>query len=415
MARLRRVQHRPGAVAARGRPPDGRPDHNRTAGFAGNRPRRAGSGSSAGCVDSHARADRGHRAARRRRHGRRGGIRAAAALVGGRAHAGSPLQPSEERRLCRRRRDRPGPGAATSTAQSSVLTRVRAADRSRRGTRNPRRAGPHRRWHRAHRVGRRVQHAWAAQPAGPRSGDSAGAAAAVSAPRGNRRPAAVAVRRGSRLAARARAVDVGHWRIPVTPAGTRTSTSARWCAGCCVPASGGGRGGTRCRGGLERDGTRQVEGEKSYRADAMNVPVVHPLTGVRWLASAVSIAAAAVLAVAHGIRLVSEIDVSQWWIPLALVSGAVAADFSSGVVHWAADTWGRDDLPVVGPRLLVPFRVHHINPNDFVSRPFVDTNGEVALPAALTLAGAFAIPLHTGWGLVAAVFVQAFCSVGMLT
>ena len=147
----------------------------------------------------------------------------------------------------------------------------------------------------------------------------------------------------------------------------------------------------------------------------MNVPVVQPLTGVRWLASAVSIAAAAVLAVAHGIRLVSEIDVSHWWIPLALVSGAVAADFSSGVVHWAADTWGRDDLPVVGPRLLVPFRVHHINPSDFVSRPFVDTNGEVALPAALTLAGAFAIPLHTGWGLFAAVFVQAFCSVGMLT
>jgi hypothetical protein len=147
----------------------------------------------------------------------------------------------------------------------------------------------------------------------------------------------------------------------------------------------------------------------------MNVPVVQPLTGVRWLASAASIAAAAVLAVAHGIRLVSEIDVSQWWIPLAIVSGVVAADFSSGVVHWAADTWGRDDLPVVGPRLLVPFRVHHINPNDFVSRPFVDTNGEVALPAALTLAGAFAIPLHTGWGLSAAVFVQAFCSVGMLT
>ena len=147
----------------------------------------------------------------------------------------------------------------------------------------------------------------------------------------------------------------------------------------------------------------------------MNVPVVSPLTGVRWVVSAASIACAAALAAACGIRLLSEIDVVQWWVPLAVVSGMVAADFSSGMVHWAADTWGRDDLPVLGPRLLVPFRVHHINPNDFVSRSFVDTNGEVAIPAALMLAGAFAIPLHIGWGSFAAVFAQAFCGVGMMT
>ena len=147
----------------------------------------------------------------------------------------------------------------------------------------------------------------------------------------------------------------------------------------------------------------------------MNVPVVQPLTGLRWWVSAASIASAAALAAAHGIRLVSEIDGVQWWVPLAVVSGMVAADFSSGIVHWAADTWGRDNLPVIGPRLLVPFRVHHINPNDFVSRSFVDTNGEVAIPAALMLAGVFAIPVHTGWGLCAAVFAQAFCGLGMVT
>ena len=147
----------------------------------------------------------------------------------------------------------------------------------------------------------------------------------------------------------------------------------------------------------------------------MNVPVVQPLTGMRWLLSAASMACAAALAAAYGIHLVSEIDVFQWWVPLAVVSGMVAADFSSGIVHWAADTWGRDDLPVLGPRLLVPFRVHHINPNDFVLRSFVDTNGEVAIPAALMLAGAFAIPLHTGVGSFAAVFALACCGVGMMT
>jgi hypothetical protein len=37
---------------------------------------------------------------------------------------------------------------------------------------------------------------------------------------------------------------------------------------------------------------------------------------------------------------------------------------ASGIVHWSADTWGRDDLPVVGQRLLVPFRLHHVDPDD---------------------------------------------------
>jgi len=148
---------------------------------------------------------------------------------------------------------------------------------------------------------------------------------------------------------------------------------------------------------------------------AMDVPMVQPLTGVRWYVSAASMACAAALAGGYGIRLVTEIDLLHWWVPLAVVSGALAADFSSGVVHWAADTWGRDDLPVLGPRLLVPFRVHHINPDDFVVRSFVDTNGEVAMPAALMLAGAFAIPLHTEAGACAAVFALAYCGVGMMT
>ena len=80
-----------------------------------------------------------------------------------------------------------------------------------------------------------------------------------------------------------------------------------------------------------------------------------------------------------GARIVSRVDVWQWWVPLAFVAGMAAADFGSGLVHWGADTWGRDDLPVIGHRLLVPFRVHHVNPDDFLRRSFVDTNGDVAV------------------------------------
>jgi len=51
----------------------------------------------------------------------------------------------------------------------------------------------------------------------------------------------------------------------------------------------------------------------------------------------------------------------------------------SGLVHWLADTWGSEELPIVGPRFLRPFRVHHVTPTSFVECTFMDTNGDTAL------------------------------------
>jgi ubiquitin-conjugating enzyme E2 variant len=84
-------------------------------------------------------------------------------------------------------------------------------------------------------------------------------------------------------------------------------------------------------------------------------------------------------------------------------------------VHWGADTWGRDDLPVIGRRLLVPFRVHHVNPDDFLRRSFVDTNGDVAFLAVPLLAGLTFVPLETEWGSATALFGFAFGGIGMMT
>ena len=117
------------------------------------------------------------------------------------------------------------------------------------------------------------------------------------------------------------------------------------------------------------------------------LPVHYEISGAQRAFSTTAIVLAALAVGGLAFRVATQVDLIQWWVPIALLGGVVAAvllgglvaaDFGSGLVHWGADTWGRDELPVVGKLLLVPFRVHHINPEDFARRSFVDTNGEVA-------------------------------------
>ena len=116
-----------------------------------------------------------------------------------------------------------------------------------------------------------------------------------------------------------------------------------------------------------------------------------------------------------GARLATTVPLARWWVPFVLVAGVAGADFASGLIHWCADTWGRDDLPFIGPRLLVPFRVHHINPDDFLRRRFVDTNGEVACLAIPVLLALLAVPLEDVLGQMLTVFGFAFCAIGSMT
>ena len=145
------------------------------------------------------------------------------------------------------------------------------------------------------------------------------------------------------------------------------------------------------------------------------LPAHYQLTRSQLLISGASIAAAFVVLVVLGVRIVTRFDLWHWWVPAAGVAGVMAADLGSGLIHWGADTWGRDDFPVLGHRLLVPFRVHHINPEDFLRRRFIETNGDVAFLACLVLLGLLAVPLETAWGGRVAVFGFAFCAVGMMT
>jgi hypothetical protein len=135
----------------------------------------------------------------------------------------------------------------------------------------------------------------------------------------------------------------------------------------------------------------------------------------RRIVEAVCIAAAAALLLVQFARFFIESSSMHWWTLLFVPLGMATADLLSGLIHWAADTWGRETMPVLGRRLLHPFRVHHVNPDDFLTRRFLDTNGDVAVIVMPFLASMFWIPLHVAAGHSAVAFMLGFCGVGLLT
>ncbi len=86
---------------------------------------------------------------------------------------------------------------------------------------------------------------------------------------------------------------------------------------------------------------------------------------------------------------------------LAILSGLVgmfAADLLSGVVHWAADNYGKISWPILGPGFIQPFRHHHVAPKELTHHDFLQLNGNnciVSLPViALALASLTFLPAH---------------------
>lgn len=114
-------------------------------------------------------------------------------------------------------------------------------------------------------------------------------------------------------------------------------------------------------------------------------------------------------------RLLTTLGVFRWWMPLIVAAGMLFAGLVSGILHWSADTWGSESMPIIGKRFLEPFRIHHVNPNDSLRREFFDVNGDVAMMCAVLLSAVFWIPLDSWWGRAWAVFMVSFMIVALPT
>src|ERR1700682_3105646 len=118
--------------------------------------------------------------------------------------------------------------------------------------------------------------------------------------------------------------------------------------------------------------------------------------GGRFEMGSIAVYAAAMFWLA--LRLAPRTAANPWLALSAFMLGFVAADFISGFVHWAADTWGTPEWPIIGKALIRPFREHHVDQKEITRHDFVETNGNNCFISIAPAAGAALLPVHgAGW------------------
>ncbi|BBH52768.1 fatty acid desaturase family protein [Fluviispira sanaruensis] len=75
-----------------------------------------------------------------------------------------------------------------------------------------------------------------------------------------------------------------------------------------------------------------------------------------------------------------KVTADLWYFIIpSLILAWIFSDFIGGLVHWAGDTWGSVDMPILGPALIRPFREHHVDPYAITRHDFIETNAACAL------------------------------------
>jgi ubiquitin-conjugating enzyme E2 variant len=147
---------------------------------------------------------------------------------------------------------------------------------------------------------------------------------------------------------------------------------------------------------------------------SVELPVHDVISGFTRTLEVASLVGAGTLLVANVAHAFTAGQLLHWWSPLVVVTAALAADLVSGLVHWTADTWFSESMPVLGRRFLRPFRVHHVNPDDFLRRDPIDCNGDVAMLNIPFLIAALVLP-DTAAGAAASLALLTFAAVSLPT
>jgi ubiquitin-conjugating enzyme E2 variant len=78
--------------------------------------------------------------------------------------------------------------------------------------------------------------------------------------------------------------------------------------------------------------------------------------------------------------------------------GVFAADATTAVVHWFFDTYFAPDTPFLGPRVVAPFREHHVAPEAMARHGLLERNANSCLAALPVLfAARAAVDLGATW------------------
>jgi ubiquitin-conjugating enzyme E2 variant len=103
-------------------------------------------------------------------------------------------------------------------------------------------------------------------------------------------------------------------------------------------------------------------------------------------------------------------DIGSWVVVAAAAFvGYLAADFLSGIVHWAGDRWGTEETFMLGPTIVKPFRDHHVDEKAITRHGFVETNGNNCMGTTVILVFSLLLPEDGLFGLFCRTVAVSLC------